>query len=404
MRNINKNVLFFVDCFERLSFFKRLSFGFRQKGFNVVFLTDSLSTYLNVKDRESVYLVRNTNKNDITDLSESLDVINNNQSIPYANKYYSCVYNTLDKINKKIKIDYIFVWNGSGTSGCAIKDFATNKTIKTAFMELSNFPGKIFVDIDGVNARSWLYKNIKILQKKYPNSKLDPAWVDWWYNAKLLPLPQKEIINRYNNEYIVDRIFSAVFQMPFCNELKIKNYLFKKKKLRKISSFNCEFKYSETPECYVFLPLQVSSDSQLKLNSEYDNVQCILKAKDISESRGADLVVKLHPAEKDQKEIEKIKILSKDIGFYISNKPTMELLSDGELICVNNSTVGLEAKILGKETMVFGKALYSVFDEQMTAAYLNQWLINIDYFDVNEIIDESKVDRILEIIEYCYVN
>lgn len=405
MQNTKKYILFYIDCFERVSFYKKIADSVDAQIFNIVFLTDSLSAYLRLKNQNVVYLIDKFVLEKEIDISSSLDVLNNNQSETYAKKYAGCIYGTLDTINKKGKLNYIFLWNGSGTNGCAIRKFADDNNIKTGFMELSNFPGKIFVDIKGVNAKSWLYANKDVLRSKFPNAAFDRDWLTSWYEAKMKPLPQKQIINRYNRQYKIDRFFSIICNRPFCNEFNLTNLVSKliKNLFNNKGTVNFFIDYITKPLDYIFLPLQVSTDSQLKLNSDYNNVQCILEAEKIAKQKNKKLVVKFHPAEKNKKEIIEIVELSKKRGFFISDDPTMELLSAADLICVNNSTVGLEAKILGKEVIVFGRALYESFDRQMAAAYLNYWLIDIDYFNDN-IVSFSEFNRIIELIEYSYVN
>ncbi len=52
---------------------------------------------------------------------------------------------------------------------------------------------------------------------------------------------------------------------------------------------------------YLFFPTQVSSDTQIQLNSKIDNFVAIRKAKEMAESDGIDLLVRIHPAEVDRR-------------------------------------------------------------------------------------------------------
>ena len=54
---------------------------------------------------------------------------------------------------------------------------------------------------------------------------------------------------------------------------------------------------------YVFLPLQVSGDTQIKLHSDVGNLEAIRHAFELAANESADLFVKLHPAETDAAEI-----------------------------------------------------------------------------------------------------
>ncbi|MDX7508185.1 oligosaccharide flippase family protein [Citrobacter freundii] len=118
------------------------------------------------------------------------------------------------------------------------------------------------------------------------------------------------------------------------------------------------------------------------LNSDYNNVQALKYYIKISRSMGLELVVKVHPAERNAEFINKIKeIIQEEDGVYISNRNTFELILGSKCVGVNNSTVGFEAIICGKETFFIGKTFYSkLVDPVWRYYYIYNYLINIDSF------------------------
>ncbi|WP_290366807.1 oligosaccharide flippase family protein [Citrobacter sp. S39] len=118
------------------------------------------------------------------------------------------------------------------------------------------------------------------------------------------------------------------------------------------------------------------------LNSDYNNVQALKYYIKMSRSMGLELVVKVHPAERNAEFINKIKeIIQEEDGVYISNRNTFELILGSKCVGVNNSTVGFEAIICGKETFFIGKTFYSkLVDPVWRYYYIYNYLINIDSF------------------------
>ncbi len=132
---------------------------------------------------------------------------------------------------------------------------------------------------------------------------------------------------------------------------------------------------------YLFLPLQVSGDTQIKLNSDVDNLRAIQLAQEIALSENLRLLVKMHPAEQDSASFADIAALSEHLEFDIVENPTTDLLKGAKKIVTINSTVGLEGLLYGKPVVCLGRALYSTFDETRLLKYIHRYLIaDIDYF------------------------
>ena len=60
-----------------------------------------------------------------------------------------------------------------------------------------------------------------------------------------------------------------------------------------------------------------------------------------------------------------------------------------EEIWTINSTVGLEALIMGKKIKILGKALYKDFKGDYLKKYISSYLLNIDFFDKKDISMEA---------------
>lgn len=104
-------------------------------------------------------------------------------------------------------------------------------------------------------------------------------------------------------------------------------------------------------------------------------------------------MIKPHPAEENTEFIKQIESLE-DIRTKIVSNDTNELIKNAKIVCTINSTVGLEAMILGKEVKVFGRALYAGFTHERLKSYICGYLVNIDYFDGE--VKQSEANRLYE--------
>lgn len=141
--------------------------------------------------------------------------------------------------------------------------------------------------------------------------------------------------------------------------------------------------------------MQVSDDSQIKLNSDISNLEALKIALKMAQKKGVPLVVKLHPAEADLDFIEKVFTLSRNDSFMITDLPGNHLIENAEEVVVINSTIGLEALILEKKLTILGRTFYKNFDIQRIKSYICHYLVDIDYFDRKEKLSWQVVQKVL---------
>ena len=169
------NYLIYIDCIERISFFKRVANALDGR---IVFLTNRFSIYLLMREFD-IRLIKNNvydKKLNDSDLESTLYVGSGMLALNRAKAISSSVFYEVSKLCEEINFDFCFVWNGSTVISKSIcectKSFGTN----LRFFELSNLPNKLFWDIFGVNAASSLYSNPEILDNF---SVGDEVWRNW---------------------------------------------------------------------------------------------------------------------------------------------------------------------------------------------------------------------------------
>lgn len=379
----------YLDCIERLDFFSRLP---KNHGIKYYFFTTRLSIYLKCiktefKCKLISRMILNLDKKNEPDIifNDSVDVCVGNQSIGDAAVLYKGIIDFLERLT--FKVDFFFIWNGSGTSGKAIKKYCHEHNVKTLYFEISNLPNSIIVDPEGVNAKSSIFNDLNELDKLNLNDDFDfESWFSHYKEYKLKPLPQAANKNKYNLNFLVDYFWALSFGLKEFSIVSKWRRIFKKKNNHYTASVNADLSLD-----YIFLPLQVSSDSQLILNSDYDNSDLIEFAIQRAKVIKCELYIKVHPAEIDFNYLERF---FPDCVSIVSND-TNELIKKSREIIVNNSTVGLEALIYNKPVKVFGRCYYKEFDGIRLRKFINRYLINdVNYFSN----DSISLDKLVEIL------
>ncbi len=136
---------------------------------------------------------------------------------------------------------------------------------------------------------------------------------------------------------------------------------------------------------YIFFPMQVSNDSQLLFNSPLNNVEGIKYCIKRGLENNLDVVVKPHPAEINEIIFQQLRALQQSYSFSIVLEPTMKILEYASEVITLNSTVGLEAMIIGKKVTFLGNTFYSFFNEQSLRHYIMGYLVDVDYFSSDPI-------------------
>ncbi len=394
--NKSRHILIYIDVMERYRFFIRFLKPIEALGYQVSIITNKLLIYLILRLKGySVYLLKRSNvaikQNIRRNLQYSLSVLTHYHSYDEARRIYSNTYYFCEAIHQKVPISDLFIFNGTTTIASAVGDFAKEYNLRSYFFEISNLGAKIFVDKEGVNAKSYLFNHPQILDGVAVDEEAYQTWRKAWMANYTLP-PQKANTTKLPLSFLIDWIGFTLFFAIREDQRSIVKVLRKKFLLKKRNSYTTAIDL--LPKRFIFLALQVTDDSQLVLNSDVDNLQALTYAKELAYKYKYDLVVKLHPAEADTTFIEQIENMSKNGDFILTDALTHLLIERSQKVVVINSTVGLESKILQKDVEVLGRAFYQSFDQKRVRAYIMDYLIDIDYFDTNASVDTKELKRI----------
>lgn len=210
-------------------------------------------------------------------------------------------------------------------------------------------PDTTTIEFQGVNAYSSLpkdkefYKNYSIHEKtlrSYKVSKFTSLKVNLKFIVFIILNKIGSIFNL--NTQVKNRDYSLV---KFAK-------LFLKQKLTKKNSLDVSL-----PKKYLFVPLQVNTDTQLLIHSDFQDMQefiCKVEKEFYSLDTGMGLVFKRHPMEQGMVEYKF------DTRSIVVNSDTNELVQNSECVITINSTVGFEAIQKYKLVIVLGEAFFKI--------------------------------------------
>lgn len=387
---IKKTTLVFCATIEKALFFSRLAKNQNNRFF--LFLTSKYSTYVFLKKLGikafllQDYILKPNKFNSTTNVSEIICLDVQSKSLPkkIALKQIKLFENGFLNFSEQYSFEEIILWNGSSSQGKLILDIATKKKIKKIIFENSNIEGKLFVDIEGVNAKSSLMNKNLIDYEGYDENKLNHFLMIYKKKKELNHIvyqAKKPKIRTVAIKNILFNIFSkySLYEKQI-NYQNIQKYI---NNFYKIKFDN----YNYLEEKYVFFPLQVSTDSQIIVNSRLTLIESLTYAMEKANELNLDLIIKPHPAEKNinlLKHINKLKQESKRI--FILNDNTFRLIKNSELIITINSTIGIEAMMYYKPIIVLGNSFYKRYvseniltknDINLYNRFLYNYLFNI---------------------------
>lgn len=394
-----KYILTSVDSIQKYRFFDKLNRVIKSHSCEIVFVTIRLSVYLIGRfSGGKIYLLKknkNSNLVDNNDRKQFLEV-----KAGMIEEYSALlIYRDSEKLfhvlNEKYFFKLVFIFNGLGVIDRALEDFASDVGINCKYFELSNIKGKMFIDNTGTNANSSLYSDIDQLSHLQVNTSHYNEWRENYINTLKSEtlLPQERSVKNINYWYMID-----IYGYWFHSIHRLSNKSIREKITTKLflsSLYRRDKHESQIIKPFILVPLQIPDDSQLLFHSSFNNIDLINSANKIANEKGMNLVVKIHPAIENIDFKKQIFRLKEELGFAITNNNIYELIERCEFIITINSSVGLLAKIIGKEVLFIGKTFFDKLDPFYLPVYIESFLLNIDFWDNKCELSEDEICRLI---------
>jgi capsular polysaccharide export protein len=385
-------IAFVIDSMERYYFARRLVNAVR-KEFDFLFLTSEPIAHVRLclSGFRSVYLhraglprLRQDELVSRTGYETAIEVLNGHVTLERARRDADAICRIVSRAFRRFSVSQCLIWNGQQLLGRTISKVCEQYGIQRKFLEISNLPDKLFVDGSGVNALSTISADPTIIDAlPMPNEDEHRRWLEEYERYKARPLPQSQTF--LSRKAVSSVNYALKFATRGVARTSLRTVRMRSGAAAHRQAQNVLAKdFSTQP--YVFLPLQVSGDTQIKLHSDVNNAGAVEIASGLASRAGVRLLVKLHPAENDAAMIAEIVRLQNAYSFDIVAAPTTELIKHAQKVVTINSTVGLEALLYGKEVISLGRCFYKEFDRVRLLKYIHSFLVDgIDYFGSGEI-------------------
>ena len=306
---------------------------------------------------------------------------------------FNSIYLSLKKYIEKEGITALLLWNGYKLLDRAALLLAEEKGLDVIYGENGYFPNTLQIARQGVNFGSTIRKEIEhgwrdITMDEGKYKRLADRMEDFRLGKVQYKAPASKV--------------KASLKLTVSSELK---KLFSPRPKRKKQKYNTEIAFwnGDLPERFVFLPFQVSRDSQVKYFSPLvGNDMGKLLELTVNAVAKVDaslpVVVKLHPQDLTHICYDQLAKKYPEV-IWIKDKDVKEILAKASLVITVNSTVGIEALIFKKPVITLGESIYN--------CAAGVWHINeLSRFEsaiaqaLSASVDKKEIDRFLYYLYY----
>ncbi|MGD6991016.1 hypothetical protein [Sutcliffiella horikoshii] len=316
----------------------------------------------------------------------------------------------IDQYIEKHSIDAVCLFNGYHWIDQITKYIAQKRGLKTFYFEDGLFrPYTITCDEKGINANASISKDGEFFDKiKIDSNKL----------TEYLFKPQDEEIFKKTKENLskvalvkgISMIGSAINISPklyvhITLWQAIKYFVFKQTFRRKR---NDDIKL---PDEYIFVPFQVSRDTQIFYNSKSIKdmkllLQTVLEAVheyNMLHGKNIKLIIKEHPEDMSRNNYSELKKEYENVEEVIFVKKTnmKQMLNRALAVITINSTVGIEALTMHKKVITLGDALYNI-DGVAVHCEKPSKLKKILPITLNKDVNKERIDKFLYYLRFFY--
>jgi len=269
----------------------------------------------------------------------------------------------LREIWKESPPDFVVIWNGMWHYEKISKKIALEKNITIIYIENGYFPKTAHIDPVGINAEAEIvYRNNEGLLTNCDDAELLNFIEEMRDSFSELKRYSQE--SDLTNSLSFSRFIFFILELVIC-DMPFIGLEFVSKLLILIKSKKNKYllqSKGSLPKNYVFLPLQVTTDSQLILNSPWIKTphHFISVVEEAFKKIDPDitLVIKEHPMEDPNISFNDLSKKFPEI-YWASSYPLEELIKNAKLIVNINSSVGFQSLLFGKSVVCLGNALYA---------------------------------------------
>ena len=316
-------------------------------------------------------------------------------------EYFYKYYKFLEKYLIDNKIDKIVMMNDLRWQHAIAIHLAKKLNIKYLVFELGLFrPNTITLDFKGVNYNNSVPRNKEFYLNLKGFNKFDHTKV----NSSITEKQRNIVIAKYMILNTIGKLLGIYTPVNNRNSIldyfkRFKNTYLKKNNIKNITLENK----------YIFAPLQVKTDTQTLVHSDYNNMVEFMEdtIEGVKEYRkkynsNIELVFKEHPMDCGKVSYENFYMKYKRYTWvkFLKDGNTKEVIKNSDMVITINSTVGLEAIEMYKPVICMGRAFFTI---DGIAKKSNLLRLADDIRDgLIEVRDKKLIDNFLNYLRYEY--
>jgi capsular polysaccharide export protein len=281
-----------------------------------------------------------------------------------AQCYAGAFLATIERIVGTLDRPLMLLWGGGDTAASrALRSVADRNGWKHLYFDRSNIPGRMIVDPHGMNFESYLSTHPSFLDQQTDHNIL----------LRIRTVLQERRLGtatvrakKVNWLAPVDRIVSAVHGIPYRGPQSLLH-----RRVKYDTNSLMEGQIILTPLNHSFELRKVQSGigfvrEQLDTAIQY------------AQQRQGTVAVTLHPLEQERGLFDLLSQLRTEFRVQIRKESSSTLLSHSQAVVAANTTVALEALILGIPVVHVGRSMFRDMDDRRLSAYLSRYLIPVD--------------------------
>ncbi|MEK4566286.1 hypothetical protein MKX54_16580 [Alkalihalobacillus sp. FSL R5-0424] len=315
----------------------------------------------------------------------------------------------IDKFIEENKVEVVCLYNGYHWIDQVTKIIAEKRGLQTVYFEDGLFrPYTITCDPKGINEMSSIPRSVSF----YDSINVDEERLN-----NYLFKPESTHINEKNESLLFVafvKLLSMIGSMirihpnyyvhiTFWQGIK---YVFKKKKYSRLKEDDLRL-----PEEFIFLPFQVSRDTQILYHSPHikdmrdllDYTYNAIKEINYKEGKNLRIVVKEHPEDMSRVNYDDLKKRYRNVKevIFVEKYNTETLIKESKAVVTINSTVGVEALARKKRVVTLGDAFYNIKGVVHHSPTPND-LPNILNESLNSEINEERIKKFIYFLRFYY--
>ncbi|MCM3652965.1 hypothetical protein [Metabacillus litoralis] len=365
----NRNKRFFTDIAKELNKLGHKSFQLKFELGELLYNSGIQSVFVPFKVSKQTYPISDNEllKLQIYNVTYKKQILKQDTPASELHLYKRYMY-YIDQFIEEHHIDVICFFNGYHWIDQITRVIADKRGLKTFYFEDGLFrPITITCDPKGINANSSVpsdpsfYDTLTIDEKRLGNYLYKPETLHTKaMGENLMKVAAIKAISMLGSLFKIHP--SLYSHITFWQAIK---YFVHKKAFQKRKPDNIQL-----PVEYIFLPFQVSRDTQIFYNSPnisnmeelLDDAYNAVASYNKKYKRSLKIIVKEHPEDISRNNYKKLKERYKNIEevIFVKKYDINKLINNALVVVTINSTVGIEAIAKFKPVISLGEALYNI--------------------------------------------